>query len=386
MSRETGHIFGLGLIPEAVYGTPLAPSGTPKNYEQIEKEGYELANYTSTPVTNAGYSTGGDYPTKAKVSTHDVEFSFSNERMTFQNIGRRLLAAFGGYSVVPNSPVAGTYTHTFTPLSPQVETELPSFSYVEKIGEPALDADIIHDIAYPGAKIETFNLSNPASLDNGAFLLGSSSWRGSGKQLGSAGTIQTGSGVNFYKTTIHAITEDLKAENFPSTSSAVVNLYPNVSQGGTAVPLACDFRGFNFNHNNNLLTGQGYMGCAVLQDLTDPDSGFVRGKLPKGVSTTDLSLMFLVTKALSQGFNPMNRFRKQTVFSLRLTWTGGIITGATPYSLVFNANKLTTRELSIGSEDSLDTYSVTAETLTPGVSQPYSVVLVNNVPSYLTLV
>lgn len=386
MPRESSHLFGLSLIPESAYGTFLTPAGSPKNYEQIEKEGKGgLANYTSTPVNNAEYSTGKDYATKARPNAHDVTFSFENERMTFENIGRRLLAAFGGYSVQADTPVTGVHTHTFTPLDPQSTTELASFSYVEKIGEPALDADIIHDAGYPGAKIETFNLNNPAGVDNGAFLLGTSNWRGSGKQLGSPATIQTSAGVNFYRTTIHAVTEDLKSEHFPSSAAAAVELYPQESFGGTKTTLACDFRGFSFNHNNNLQLNQGYMGCAVLQDTTDPDSGFCRGSLPKGVPTTDISLMFLVTKAISQGFNPWNRLRKQSQFSLKLIWTGGIITGATNYSLTFRANKLTAREVSVDAEDALDKYNVAAETLAPGSSQPYSFVLVNDIPSYLTV-
>lgn len=383
MSREEGRLFALSMIPETSYGVPLTPTSSPKNYEQVVKTGYDVANYTTTPVTNEGMSTGTAYPTKSYPSVHDVDQS-TEERAAFETLGRRLLALFGGYAV--ETVATGIYKHTFAPINPITNLDLPSYTYVEKLGEPVLDADIVHDLMYPGFKAESGSINNPSNADNGAFLLSSISWRGSGKQLGSAVTSGTGSGVNFKKTSVHVVDDATKTENFLKSTSGVFSLYPSSSYGGTVQTLGCDFRGFNLQHNNNLQTNQGYQGCGTFQTAGETNSGAVRGKLPIGKPTTELTFMALVSKGVAQDFNPLNKLRTQGKFSINLAWTGGIITGVTSRSLTFKAPNLTARNVVIGSDEVNDLYTITAETLAPGAgAQPYSFELINDVPSYLTL-
>ena len=387
MPRETGRFFALSKLPETAYGVGVAPASAPKNYEQIAKEGYKLAKYGVTPVTNEGFSTGSDYADQSRPSVHDVTQDFS-ERATSQSIGRRLLDAFGDYTV--SQVAAGVFLHTFKPLKPQSEADLPSRTYVEKVSEPALDIDIIHDLMYPGFKCNTFSLNSPTSpQENGAYLMSAASYVGSGKQLGSAVAVQTGSGVNFEKAPSHVVMDRDKAENYFQSTAGVIRLFPNANLGGAVVLPGCDFRGFNINHNNNLLTEQGYQGCAKFQDQNDPESGSVRGDLRKGKSQTDIGFMALVSKSLAQSFNPMQRLRKQSIFSADLTWKGGLIANVAGvdyfHQLVCEMNKLTINDFDYDATDTLDMYSIKAATLAAGSVQPFAFKLQNNVPSYLTL-
>lgn len=381
-SREEGSLFALSMVPETAYGVPLAPTNSPKNYEQIAKVGFDKARFTTTPVTNAGLSTGTGYPTKSSVSVHDVEQSME-ERATYEAIGRRLLALLGGYSV--SSLGGGAYKHIFTPLNPLGTVDLPSYTYVEKLGEPALDADILHDVMYPGMKAESGTISNPSDATNGAFLMTNLSWRGSGKQLGSPVTAATGSGVNFIKSPSHVVLDDAKTEHFLKTTAAAFALYPNVSYGGTVQNILCDFRGFNLSHNNNLQSNQGYQGCGKFQVDGDAESGAVRGSLPVGTPTTELTFMALVAKAIAQDFNPFNRLRKQDIFSLQLSWLGSLISGLNYYSLTFKAPKLTAKDVSIDSDEVNNKFNISAETLAAGSTLPFSFELVNATATYLTV-
>lgn len=384
MSRETGRIFAISKIPQTDYDTFLAPAGSPKNYEQIAKQGYDFANFTTNPVTNEGFTTATAFPTKSSIQAHDVTQSLT-ERMTSQAIGRRLLAMLGGYSVQADTPEIGAYTHTFTPLDPQIENDLVSYTYVEKIGEPALAADIVHDLMFPSMKVESGQLNSPSTIDNGAFLEMVTAWRGSGKMLGSGITKQTGSGVNFYNTTEHVELDEAKAEEFFKRTSAVLSLFDEDNYAGTNFLPECDFRGLNFSHNNNLLVNQGYQGCNKLQVAADYGSGAVRGSLPIGNQASELSFMLLVKKAFAQDFNPYLKHREQTVFSLKLNWYGDLFVGATQHQLTFNAPRITANNVVIDSDDTLDRFNIDCNTLAAGQVQPYSFVLVNNVPSYLSL-
>lgn len=389
MPRETGRFFGLSLLPETAYGVVLGATSAPKNYEQIAKEGYKLAKYTVTPVTDDGFSTGGDYPTRSAPSVHDVTQDFS-ERSSPQSIGRRLLDAFGDYSVIPINALGGIYLHTFRPLRPQSDADLVSRTYVEKVSEPFLDADIIHDLIYPGFKCSTFALNSPASpKENGGFLMSASAYMGSGKQLGSAVTPGTGSGIYFEKAPSHVLMDRDKGESFFQSTSGVIRLFPEGNLGGAVVLPGCDFRGLDFSHDNNLLADQGYQGCGKFQDQSDRASGSVRGNLPKGRSQTEIGFTTLVSKGLAQGFNPLRRYRQQSTFSADLTWTGKLIGNfnAVDYYhyLTLEMNKLTIAEFDYDATDTLDMFSIKAATLAAGSAQPFAFKLQNNVPSYLTL-
>ena len=383
MSRQEGSLFALSLVPQTDYNTPLAPSSAPKNYEQISKVGYDKAKFTTSPVTNEGMSTGTAYPTKSFPSVHDVEQSFE-ERATFENIGRRLLALLGGYTVSTVAP--GVFKHAFAPLNPLLLVDLPSYSYVEKIGEPVLDTDIIHDLLYPGFKCESGTIANPSSAENGAFLMATTQWRGSGKQLGSPVASGTGSGINFLKTAVHVEDDATRTENYLKSTSGIVGLFPSASFGGTVQVLGCDFRGFNFSHNNNFLSGQGYQGCGKFQIEGNADSGAVRGSLPIGKPSTDISFSALIAKTIAQDFNPLKRLRAQDTFSLRLDWAGALIAGAVFRSLTFKAPKLTVKDVGMSADDTLDKYDISAATLAAGNVLPFSWELVNNIPNYTTLV
>ena len=129
MGRNSGHLFAMGLIPQTDYNTLQAGATAPKNYEQVSKDNYGLADYQPAVVTNQGYSTGTPFATKSKTNAHDVTQTFQ-ERMTAELIGRRLLAALGGYSV--SLVATGVYEHVFTPLNPNTEVDLPSYPLCRK--------------------------------------------------------------------------------------------------------------------------------------------------------------------------------------------------------------------------------------------------------------
>lgn len=127
--QTSTRLFALSLIPQIDYDTPLAPSTAPKNYEKVIKDGYDFAEQTVTRIDNAGQSTGTPNPTESEIGNHDNTFTLV-ERMTSEKLGRRGTAAFGLPTSTPVAGSTGAHKHVFKPLNPQLEANLPAYTYV----------------------------------------------------------------------------------------------------------------------------------------------------------------------------------------------------------------------------------------------------------------
>lgn len=366
--RDSSAIFALSLLPQVDYKTPRAPTTAPKNYEQIIKTNRAFAVYTPNTSNNEGWSTGTPYPTEQLIESHDVTQSFE-ERMSSQRLGQRAFAAFGDYTY---TALAGAQRHAFRPVNPQVADGLPVFTYVEKAGEPALPADVTHDLLCPSFFAESFSVRG----EGRAFLMGTTAWRGSGKLI-------TPSGVTFNGAGSHVRLEDEQTHNFFRSTSASLQLYPNASFSGAPLGVECDFRNFTFTLNNNPNNDAGYNGCAEYQTANDSESGAIRSNLTVGNQTVTVEYTLLMTGAVAQTFNPYGKAKLQTYFSSALEYIGKQIgVSAFNHSALWRFAKQTVTAVQIDSIDNLFAYRITPQPLALGLVMPVELIVTNDVAAY----
>lgn len=373
------HQFALSLIPQANYTTVLTPDDSPQNYEQIDKEGYDLTELEKANATNAGRSTGTASPTTSELDKWDYPFSIPNERMTAQKLGRRLTAAMGLPVTTLVTGSVGAFRHIWKPQNPQLEGVLPVYTYVEKSDEPADPEDITHDSMYESASIESIAFNSGAADD--AYLLAASNWRASGKATDP-------SGVTFGDGTDHVRLVENANENSIKAAQATVKLYAQPDMVGTLHTLGCNFRNVRMNYGTGLDPSSGYS-CPRFQDPADENSGTVRGEIGYGNPTIELAFSLVKTRAFAQDFNPRDKFRKDTKFSIQIDYVGVLIPGVTgtPINFVakFKYTKLTIAQIAFPDENGRDTYDITTQPLSLGNEFPLEVEIINNVASYATL-
>lgn len=380
MGETSKRLFALSRIPQEDYDTPVDPGdGSPQTFEQIVKEGYEFANLTTTTADNAGFSTGTPNPTISELDKHDADFAL-RERMTAERLGRRLTAAMGLPVTTAVVGSTGAYKHVFVPLNPHLEADLPVYTYVEKDGEPEDSGDTTDDRMLPSAGLENLELSSDAQ---NAYLMGASNWRTSGKVIDS-------SGVDFTEdNTGHVLLDDYAGEHSIKSGQALVEIYPQINFGGTAIEVLCDFRGVRIGYNPNRDPNAGYLGCGKFQNQSDPNSGNVRGSFPAGNPTTSLYFTLIKSIAFAQGFDPLAKMRAQTQFSIDFTYTGVLMSGITGtpinYKAIFRYKKLTVESVVQGDENGKGTYEITTKPLSLGQSYPLEVQLFNKIASYAAL-
>lgn len=381
MPQTSLHQFALSLIPQTNYVTPLVPNppNAPKNYEQVIREGYGLTELLKTVATNAGQSTGTANPTESEIDKFDFPFSIPNERMTAQKLGRRLTAAMGLPVTTPVAGSSGAFRHIWKPLNPQLEGVLPVYTYVEKSDEPADSADITHDTMYPSASIETLNFS---SGSQNAYLLGNSSWRGSGKAIDPS-AVKFGAGGNV------RLSAEMNESSIKS-AQAIVSLFQEPAFGTTfpASNPGCGFRNVQIVYGTGLDAGSGY-GCPKFQNQSDPNSGAVRGEIGYGNPTIELNFSLIKTRAFAQAFNPRDKFRKDAKFSALFDYVGGAIPGVTGTPINFEAKfkypKLTISSIAFADENGKDSYDIKTLPISLGNEFAFEVEVVNNVASYAIL-
>jgi len=92
------------------FQTLVAPSGSPKNYRQVVKEGYDFATYDSGSTDNAGESTGYAFPDEI-YPTRDSTTASAVEQLTFQLLGIRAFDAFGVVTSAKHFSISKEFLH-----------------------------------------------------------------------------------------------------------------------------------------------------------------------------------------------------------------------------------------------------------------------------------
>jgi len=376
--QTSKRLFALSKIPQVDHNTPLVPTSAPKNYEQIVKLGYDFAAPDTTTTNNAGYSTGTPLPTKTEIDRHAYPFSL-NERMTVELLGRRATAAFGLPVSTAVTGSTAAYKHVYTPLNPQLETNLPVYTYIEKEGEPANPADITDDRKLPAAGLASINWT---SGTDDAYLNGVSDWQPSGRVI-------TPSAVNFNTAgTNHVVLDSQAGETSLKSGQAVVSIFPQASLGGTATVVGCNFRNVSIGYNTGTNFDAGYV-CPEYAITGDSNSGLVRGSAPSGNPEITLSFSLVKTILFAQNFDPISKLRAQSQFSISFNYIAGLMPGITGTAIPFSANfkflKLSVGSITQGDENGTATYDIVATVQAVGTDYGFSLEVFNKIASYATI-
>lgn len=99
------------------------------DFRRIISASRALAQQNRGWADDAGYDHGSDVPTDKWMTTVGASVPFDPD-FNFQDIGYFLKDALGGYAVAGSGP----YIHTFTPQSMNTSRQLPSRTYLEKVG------------------------------------------------------------------------------------------------------------------------------------------------------------------------------------------------------------------------------------------------------------
>lgn len=369
MSNVKQNLFAIGRVPNVDYQTALVPTTAPKNYAQVERTNLEPTARIPRFSDNANKSTGSPGATKRYIDGWNADPVFADEDMSAELLARRALAAFGDYTA--NGAVGtGTaaFKHTFKLLNIFNVSKLPTFSIVEKIGEPALAADVILDQLLPSNTASSFAVSS----GDGAFLLGTTNWLGSGKRI-------RPSGVKFAAPSSNVVLSDELNYNYFRKSTAKLKLYPSAAYAGTAVETLCNFRNHSFSLNNSLVPDTG---CATFDITGNPESGEVYGGASVGSQEVQVGYVISVSPEFNTAFNPENKLDTQAEFSSELTYTGKAITGTDQfYKATFRYPKQTVTAVGYGNTNGQQEYQINPSPLSLGISSPVELVIINGIPN-----
>lgn len=117
----------ISRLNETAYGTDRAHSD---DYRRIISSSPELADVATQFADDAGYDNGSDVASDKWATMVSAGVNF-NPDFNFQDIGYFLKDFLGSVSV---SGAAGQYIHTFTPQSMNTSRQMPSRTYLEKVG------------------------------------------------------------------------------------------------------------------------------------------------------------------------------------------------------------------------------------------------------------
>lgn len=321
--------------PQSDYNTGVTPATTPANFRQeVAASFITVPDFQSPNVGNAGEATGSPYSTKNNKGRDDASGSF-DINLSFQELGFWAYRAFGDYSVTLTA--TGVYTHVFKLLNPQIARVLPVWELAVKLNEAALSSNEIYNYKFRSGEVETFQVSTPHDAEK-PYLRANIAWHGSGKR--SAGD------VKFYGSGKHVIgtgsgefgTEQRIPEN------GTMNIYSDVSGGGTAYALGCDFYDFNATINENLNTEIGYM-CAKFQTDGNPATGQIRGQMPVTEQQVNVEFQACMTPAILAAANFEALRTAGTPISADWKFLGGLIANVASVDYfnqaLFKLNKFT---------------------------------------------
>ncbi len=317
-----GNLFAESKTPQVDYAT--FKLGAVTNYEQILKEGFDFAKYNYGYTDNAGYSSGGPFPTVVKPGNHDVSVSYSNEEMTPYLLVKRLYQALG--AIDSTTVTAGANRiHKISLLNLALGLQLPMYSYVEKNGEKAVSGPEPnpHNIGFESLVTSQFSLSG----GDKAVITATSEKVGSGLRI-------VNPAVNIKSSPVH-VAPNVQNRYF-QTTSALLKFWKDINQTGTLNSIGCSFRNFQLNINPNLKTDDGYKGCGRFFVSGNSNSGTIRNRCEIGLPTVEATVDII----FDDNYDPVAIMQSLAPFSLELKYTGGLI-GVTSenYEAIFKFGK-----------------------------------------------
>ena len=247
-----------------------------------------------------------------------------------------------GVAATPEVLSAGAvWKHIFSLLDVFNTSQLPSRPLHQKIGEPALNANQVHDRNISSMVYETLRITDETDQ---ADLQIESAWRGSGRVLE---TLNAATYVAFYggSKNVWHYDDIAAAHKIPiNRRSAVVTIYPQIDFGGTPIATTCLTRGFGIELNENLNVDAGYEGCAFFQD-DDPEKGAVAGSMTSQGQTVSANLNLVADSAIIQALAPLEKAKTSDEFSVTIEFDGPVISGADTHNLIFKMNKVAVESL-----------------------------------------
>jgi len=116
----------ISRLNETAYGTDRAFSD---DFRRIISSSPSLSDLNTSFADDGGYDNGSDVPSDKWATTVAAGVPFSPD-FNFQDIGYFLKDFLGTYAVSGSSP----YIHTFTPQSMNTSRQMPTRTYLEKLG------------------------------------------------------------------------------------------------------------------------------------------------------------------------------------------------------------------------------------------------------------
>lgn len=117
----------ISRLNETAYGTDRTNAD---DFRRIISASAGIAELSTQFDSDAGYDNGSDVASEKWATTVDAQVNFTPD-FCFQDIGYFLKDFLGQYSV---SGSAAPYIHTFTPQSMNTSRQMPSRTYLEKLG------------------------------------------------------------------------------------------------------------------------------------------------------------------------------------------------------------------------------------------------------------
>jgi len=161
-----------------------------------------------------------------------------------------------------------------------------------------------------------------------------------------------------------------------------MTLYSQISKGGTASAMGCDFRDVSIKIDEGLNTEVGYNGCGKFQDQTNPNSGAVRGQMPVTKQMASVEFTVLFSPEVLANFNPEDKLDVGTEFSTSFVYTGPLFDETNNHKATFDINRAVIETLSFPIVDGVRAVRVTTKLLAVGDTMPLSLTLDTNVANF----
>lgn len=369
MAQSAESLFALGKL-QTNYTTEVVIAND--EFRQLVKDGYDKPVFSSPNVTNAGQSTGSAYATKVSKDKDDVTFS-GTERGTFQALGFHAVGSFGNYATPVVISAGAVWQHTFTLLSPFVTSALPTRPLASKVGDPVVTANRVFDVRFPSMMYEDITFS---AEGNAADLQIASNWRGSGKRV-------VPSGVQFIGAGKDVLLDSEITENYIRKSAGVLTLNDDAALAGSNTLPGCGVRDTIIKINENLNTDN--YNCPLFQD-GNPDRGAIRGEMLSGGQTIEFSTTMLLTPSIATDFDPLAKLYSGASVSVKIKFTGALITGIYFHEATFTLNKGVIASMELVDYDGIQGVRLVFEPLAVSDIMPLSLVIQTDVANFNTYV
>ena len=289
MARNYQFKWAFSPTKQSAYGTPLADGVlTTASYIQ----GPDLAQRTPSLVRDNGqFGRGDEWARTQEIDVWDLALA---RKMDLNPLLAGLFAGFGLGAVTTTTPLAGVYQHVFKPIDSLSTLQLPAMTVVEEAIANTGVKKKIQDLV-----VNDFEISGEGRnrLQIAANLKGSGQWANSTLAMPAPA-----------------------AGGFLRMKDGLFELGPF---GGAFTNMSSLLERFSVKWNNNLADEDGYI----------LGSGFYRGRHEIGLSrepSFDFDLL-----QVTDG-QELDRLDANTNLKARLTFTGGVISGAHNFTLIID--------------------------------------------------